>query len=357
MGSQLFTMNMAGRTKFKLFLCAATLFITSDACVPQPIFQPPTTTPTTTTPTPTTPTTTTTTPTTTTTTPTSLEIASDCRCGILQRRARIIGGKEAEPNEYPWMAGLFHINSYSGDKAICGGSLINAGWILSAAHCFQERDGTEDPKDWHASLGDHDYLTDEDADHVDVNISRILNHPKFVHNGKFHFDFSLLKLSERIDFSIHPHIRPICLPLNDEKTYENDLAVVTGWGTTVSGFDVLSNVLLELNVNVISNEACKNDYGYTSNQITDEMLCANVIGGGKDACQSDSGGPLIGQCRDTVSRRYELIGVVSWGLYCAWKQYPGVYARVSKQLDWIKKNSQDGSKECARESFARSMKL
>jgi len=329
------------RMKIEVFLCIATIFLTADGC----FFRPPPTPPPTTTPPIPPPT----------STPPPPEIASDCRCGIVQRRSRIIGGKEAEPNEYPWMAGLFHVNSFSGHKAICGGSLINAGWILSAAHCFQ--DGTENPKDWRASLGDHDYLTDEDADHVDVNISRILNHPKYVPNGKHRFDFSLLQLSERIDFSIHPHIRPICLPLNDEYTYENDLAVVTGWGTTkVSGAEVLSNVLLELNVNVLSNEVCKNDYGYTANQITDEMLCANVIGGAKDSCQGDSGGPLIGQCRDTASRTYELIGVVSWGYSCALEKYPGVYARVTKQLDWIKKNSQDGSMECSRESFAR-MKL
>ena len=84
------------------------------------------------------------------------------------------------------------------------------------------------------------------------------------------------------------------------------------------------------------------------------MLCANVRGGGKDACQGDSGivstdivknktsclsgGPLITSgVHDGVTpgQNYELIGVVSWGIGCASPNYPGVYARVSKQLGWI----------------------
>ena len=39
------------------------------------------------------------------------------------------------------------------------------------------------------------------------------------------------------------------------------------------------------------------------------MICAGVAGGGKDACEGDSVGPLVvgGQ----------LVGIVSWGVGCA----------------------------------------
>ena len=46
----------------------------------------------------------------------------------------------------------------------------------------------------------------------------------------------------------------------------------------------------------------------------------------------DSGGPLI--ARETTY--FSLIGVVSWGFGCARPDAPGVYARVTSQLDWIK---------------------
>ena len=60
------------------------------------------------------------------------------------------------------------------------------------------------------------------------------------------------------------------------------------------------------------------------------MICASDPG--KDACQRDSGGPLVTR----VGAGYTLIGLVSWGQGCAEAAAPGVYARVTNQLDWVR---------------------
>lgn len=50
-----------------------------------------------------------------------------------QDQGKIVGGHEAEPNEWPWIAGLFNAG-----RQFCGGSLIDNIHILSAAHCVAQ---------------------------------------------------------------------------------------------------------------------------------------------------------------------------------------------------------------------------
>merc|ERR1739838_9194 len=62
------------------------------------------------------------------------------------------------------------------------------------------------------------------------------------------------------------------------------------------------------------------------------MICAGMKQGGTDACTGDSGGPYA--CRNDAGR-YVLTGIVSYGIGCARKKYPGVYTKVSEFVPWI----------------------
>ena len=70
---------------------------------------------------------------------------------------KIVGGEEAPPGAYPWMAALI-----SGDCSstyyncqFCGGSLIDANWIVTAAHCVED---ITNPDEVDVLLGVHNLL-------------------------------------------------------------------------------------------------------------------------------------------------------------------------------------------------------
>merc|ERR1712013_430414 len=262
--------------------------------------------------------------------------SSDCKCGLAKRKSRIVGGVVTEVNEYPWQVGIVD-KGYT--DVWCGASLISDRWILTAAHCTRG----EKAGNIQALLGEHDYSSNKETEMFRVGIAEIINHPDY-HHQTTDIDFSLLKMKKTIDFSKYSHIRPICLPADASQDYTDFTATVSGWGTLSSGGSS-SKKLREVDVKVLSNSDRKNSYSYPSSWITSQMLCANVDGGGKDACQGDSGGPLVTAGTGsgvTAGQNYELIGVVSWGSGCASASYPGVYSRVTKQLDWITATTSSG---------------
>lgn len=61
-----------------------------------------------------------------------LEFGSIFVCS-LQDQERIVGGQNADPNEWPWVVVIFN----SG-RQLCGGSLIDESHILTAAHCVAQ---------------------------------------------------------------------------------------------------------------------------------------------------------------------------------------------------------------------------
>ena len=75
------------------------------------------------------------------------------------------------------------------------------------------------------------------------------------------------------------------------------------------------------------------DYLYQRDVTATGKFCA---GGSVDACQEDSGGPLVCQIQTggpNSRPQYHIVGIVSSGKGCG--VYPGLYTEVSKYIDWL----------------------
>merc|ERR1719422_785295 len=249
------------------------------------------------------------------TTTQSSSSGSKCVCGLANKgKNRIVGGVVTEANEYPWQVGLVNTQ---GKTPFCGGTLISSQHVLTAAHCTAGKQTI----DIEILLGEHDI---KDNSFTRVAISKITDDKKY-NKDNLQYDFSILTLTKPVTFT--DKIRPACLPSDVTKTYTNEMATVSGWGTTTFQGSQPSK-LMEVDVKVITNAQCKTKYPLS---IGDMNICAYADG--KDSCQGDSGGPLVAK----ENGRYAIVGVVSYGHKCAEKGFPGVYARVTKNMDWIKK--------------------
>lgn len=256
----------------------------------------------------------------------------DCKCGLAKRTNRIVGGQETEVNEYPWQVKLED----------CGGSLISDQWVLTAAHCIDPVHPDTYAHFYKVKLGAHNIDLNE-TQSVEIPIAKVELHRGYHHNGPRGLinDFALIKMDYPVDFSLYPHIRPICLPSRQHAgDFADASAIVTGWGDVKDG-GLNSNVLLETQLKVHSNNDCIRKTSWINWYIPPSSLCASAPEGieqWRGPCQGDSGGPLItasGGDGQTAGQNYELIGVVSYGSVCGNPILPAVFARVTEAFNFI----------------------
>ncbi|MGA9521698.1 MAG: trypsin-like serine protease [Myxococcaceae bacterium] len=231
----------------------------------------------------------------------------------------IVGGSNTTIEANPWQVSL---QSSSGSH-FCGGSVLNANWILTAQHCVNSGGSISKPGRILAGS------TSRTGTGQVRSVAEVVVYPGYVDPsvGK---DVALLRLSTPLDLS-GPSVKAIPLATAEDAsagvTAAGVIARVTGWGTTRSGGGSLPRTLQTVDVNVISNAQAQSSY--SQENITADQLAAAAPG--KDSCQGDSGGPLTVLEGNTRV----LAGVVSWGYGCADSRYPGLYARVSSFESWV----------------------
>eukprot|EP00094_Tigriopus_californicus_P006524 TCALIF_06281-PA protein Name:"Similar to TMPRSS13 Transmembrane protease serine 13 (Homo sapiens)" AED:0.37 eAED:0.40 QI:0/0/0/0.44/1/1/9/0/520 len=245
---------------------------------------------------------------------------------------RIIGGIQVpDAARQPWQVFL-HLCGEGCDKGcfMCGGTLLNHRWILTAMHCLQSscskvrtnikvRFGSEKMPNNLKAAGD------EEIDKIVLNSDYI---PNLIEN-----DIALIRLARPVKFS--DQIQPACLPQNAKNLYNAFRNVQIAH--LFSAKNNVSPILKEGKVQILSSRdrKCRKGSGLPANNlIPSTKMCAYALG--VDACQGDSGGPLLIE----ENGRCAVAGIVSYGIDCAKKNFAGVYTRVNQFLPFIRETIQ-----------------
>ncbi|MGH3734545.1 MAG: S1 family peptidase [Micromonosporaceae bacterium] len=221
----------------------------------------------------------------------------------------IVGGEIAYTRDYPWAIQL----SYQGGE-YCGGTLVRAGKIVTAAHCM---DG--DPAGYTAIQG-RDVLSDTSAGRESA-IAHIWVDPEYaIANGH---DVAVLTLAAPFE-----GVPTLELETDPAADTPGPMTTVFGWGSTKGSGP--TDTFQKVDVPILGDDYCARPEVYDQQYVRDGEICAGYEEGGKDACQGDSGGPLV--------LNGKLFGIVSWGRGCAEPGFPGVYAEVATYATELQKH-------------------
>ena len=241
--------------------------------------------------------------------------------GVKAEQTKIMGGTNANIADFPWQV------YYESGNYLCGGSIINENWVVTAAHCTKDSNGNPIPaSSMDIRVGASSNPTNNGEKYY---VSSVIAHPGF-NSQTLVDDIALLKIAGPINFTNATPIKLVS-PY-DAATGVTDPGVmswVTGWGLINVNPKTLPSNLQKVQLPIVSNAQAATVW--SSIPTTDIM--AGYLAGNKDACNGDSGGPLI----VPVNSEYKLAGIVSWGSTTC-DTYGG-YTRVSALEDWILTNT------------------
>ena len=235
---------------------------------------------------------------------------------------RIINGYDASP--HPWMASISYNGKSPLETHFCGGTLIDANTVLTAAHCVADFVGK--PQAIQVVV-DRTQLSS--AEGKLVHAVGIVVHPDYWLQS-YENDVALITLDQEVVLDSYPAIAS-----NSNYRATNTRGTILGWGYTSTTNSERSDFLKEAEIPFVDNALCAERMAEDFNE--QRMFCAGTLsssktsGDGVDSCNGDSGGPLLVNIEGVPT----VVGLTSWGFECASSYSWGVYARTDVHRDWI----------------------
>lgn len=246
-----------------------------------------------------------------------------------QQQPWIVGGQNAQEGQFPWIGDI----RMSGGH-VCGSSLIAPQWVLTAAHCCFNPDGTVVDTTVYRfrfnTVRTNSNVVNPSGG-IERTASKIFVHPAFNESQLFTrgYDIALIQLNQPVT-----SITPIALPsLADSATvYASGYPVkIAGWGLsdTTSSYP-RPDTMKYCSTKVFDHNLCGSILPFLSNRV----FCAGYKTGEEEAgaAAGDSGGPVW--VESGASKK--IIGLVSGGIN-PWTiaDTPGVFTKVALFRPWI----------------------
>lgn len=152
----------------------------------------------------------------------------------IERMIRIVGGSQAQPQQFRHVAALFL--KLIGQESFCGGSIIHVNFILTAAHCLDDLISID------VLAGSTNIFRGTPPYRATIGAQETRQHPTYDKNS-LRDDIGLLCL--RTPIQIGPQIAPVRLPPRSMVTANlvsrTDRPFLVGWGRTSDGELIKNN--------------------------------------------------------------------------------------------------------------------
>ncbi len=258
-------------------------------------------------------------------------------------QVKIFGGEDIDISEVPWQISLEVDGTH-----ICGGSIIDEEWILTAAHCVVNVDESQ--------LSIHAGSTDQTNNNVGqiISVDEKIIHPNYAPaDGSVipitpdQNDLALLKLSSPL--VLNDNVQVITYANTENWSTCNNtvgsIARISGWGDYDST-NQSSDMLLAIEIPIIGVQEANDIY----NNDLAQMLCPTVPGElienpinpinmipfyntDQSTGGGDSGGPAV----INFNTNPMLVGVTSWG-GCPNIEFPSVFVDIFQLSSFIGNN-------------------